>query len=337
MAAVSLGAALLAFGAQAETKFTVKQVAASTSFAFTPVYVAIHSGFFEQEGVTLEATTATNAQAAMATVASGEAAYYLSTPVAGARSAAQGAPVTNCGALMTQNPTNIVISGAVAQRVGLPADPNTWSVADRMAVLKGLRMAAHTAGSSPDQTLRFMAIQAGMDPERDMQILPIAGGPILAALEQDRIDGFAFSSPLADTAVIKQGARVLFSLAEGSYEPLAGMLSISMVCSTAWLQSEPEAAAATLRAIWRGMKLMKDDPEAAKAAARKQFENLEEEIFNAAFATNLRAFPASPRISEEQMQAAIAFNEAMGGAKLETSISNVYTNAAVDLAEKGMN
>lgn len=336
-AALAVSVALSAPGAVAQTRHDVTQVVATTSFAFMPVYVAMHAGFFEEEGVDLEVITASSAQAGIAMVASGEASYYLSTPVAGARSAAQGAAVTNCGALMTQNPTNIVISGEVAERIDLPDDPSTLSVEERMGMLRDLRMAAHTPGSSPDQTLRFMALQAGMDPERDFEILPIAGRPILAALEQGRIDGFAFSSPLADTAVIQQGARKLFSLADGSYEPLSGMLSISMVCSKDWVENETEAAAATLRAIWRAMELMRDDPAAAKQAARQQFADLDERIFEAAFETNLRAFPDNPRISQDQIEQAIEFNENMGGAELDAAPEDVYTNVAVDMAESTRN
>ncbi len=334
--AATLGAGLLVSAAHAQTRHSVTQVVATVSFAFLPVYVAEHMGYFEEEGVELKTVTTSSSQAGLATVASGDAAYYLSTPVAGARSAGQGARITNCGALMTQNPTNIVVSSEVAQKLNLPKDVSGISADQRIAMLKGLRMAAHTAGSSPDQTLRFMAREGGLDPERDIQILPIVGPAILAALDQKRIDGFAYSSPLADTAVVKQGARVLFSFASGDYRPLAGQLSISMVCSRDWLEKDPEGSAAALRAIWRGMRVMHTDPAAAKTAAKKAFPSLEEPVFNAAFDTNLKAFPDNPRMSSKQMEEAIAFHKATGGAPFVAKIEETFTNSAVDRAAKTM-
>src|SRR5438105_4487035 len=135
----ALSAAVVPLGVLAQPKFEVTQVVATASFAFLPVYVAEHMGYFAAEGVNLKTLNASSAQTAIATVASGTSAYYLAAPVAGARSAAQGAPIVNCGALMTQNPTNIVISAAVAKQHGI-TDPAKLSVDQRIGLLKGLRI-----------------------------------------------------------------------------------------------------------------------------------------------------------------------------------------------------
>jgi NitT/TauT family transport system substrate-binding protein len=319
----------------AQPKHTVNQVVATVSFAFLPVYVAEHAGFFAEEGVDLKSTTAASAQAGLAAVAAGSADYYLSTPAAGARSAAQGAKVTNCGALMTQNPTNFVVSAEVAKKHGLDRIA-AMPVGERIALLKGLRLAAHTAGSSPDLTLRYVLRQAGMNPEADVQVLPIVQNAILAALEQKRIDGFAYSSPLADQAVAKYDARMLVSLAGGEYKPLAGQLSITMVCNNDWVEKKTDAAAATLRAIWRAMRLMQADPAKARAAARKSFASLEDAVFDMAFETNRKAFPDSPAIGRAQMEGAIDFHHKTGGAPITVKVEDTFTNAAVERAAKTM-
>lgn len=333
---LSLAAALCAAApVQAQLRHEVTQVVATVSFAFLPVYVAQHMGYFEAEGVDLKTVTASTAQAGLAAVAKGPAAYYLSTPVAGARAAAQGAPMLNCGALMTQNPTNIVVSAAVAKKFNLQ-DPSSLPMARRIEMLKGLRLAAHTPGSSPDLTLRYLARQSGLDSERDMQVLPIVQNAILAALENNRIDGFAYSSPLADQAIVKYGARRLISMAGGEYQPLAGQLSITMVCNKEWVEKQTEAAAATLRAVWRAMRLMQSDPAQARAAARKAFSGMEDAVFDAAFDTNLKAFPDSPRISVAQMNEALEYHTATGGTPITVKVEDTFSNRAVDLAAQSM-
>lgn len=333
--ALALAAAVGATPVAAQQKHTVNQVVATVSFAFLPVYVAEHAGFFAEEGVDLKTTTAASAQAGLAAVAAGSADYYLGTPAAGARSAAQGARVVNCGALMTQNPTNFVVSAEVANKHG-PDRIAAMPVNERIALLNGLRLAAHTAGSSPDLTLRYVLRQAGMNPESDVQVLPIVQNAILAALEQKRIDGFAYSSPLADIAVAKYGARMLVSLAGGDYKPLAGQLSIAMVCSRDWVEKQTDAAAATLRAIWRAMRLMQSDPAKARAAARKSFASLEEAIFDMAFETNRKAFPDNPTITRAQMEGAIDFHHKTGGAPITVKVEDTFSNLAVERAAKTM-
>jgi NitT/TauT family transport system substrate-binding protein len=334
--ALSILAALsVSLPAQAQTRHDVTQVVATVSFAFLPVYVAQHMGYFEAEGVDLKTVTASSAQAGLAAVTKGSAAYYLSTPVAGARSAAQGAPMLNCGALMAQNPTNIVVSAEIAKKFKID-DPSALPLARRVEMLKGLRLAAHTPGSSPDLALRYLARQSGLDSERDMQVLPIVQNAILAALENNRIDGFAYSSPLADQAIVKYGAKRLISMAAGEYPPLAGQLSITMVCNKDWVEKQTDAAAATLRAIWRAMRLMQSDPAKARAAARKAFGSMEDQVFDAAFETNRKAFPDSPRITAKQMSEALAFHTATGGSPINVSVEATFTNLAVDRAAQTM-
>jgi len=333
VAAFVLAAPLSAL--QAQTKYEVTQVVATTSFAFLPMYVAEHMNYFAEEGVNMKTIRAASAQAGLAIVSKGDAAYYLSTPTAGARAAAQGAGMLNCGALMTQNPTNIVISAAMAKKHNITSS-SKLSIEQRIDLLKGMRLAAHTAGSSPDLTLKFMLTRSGLNPERDVQILPITQDAILAALERDRIDGFAYSSPLADAAVVQHGAVKLIALAAGEFKPLAGQLSISMVCNRDWVEKQPEASAAVLRAYWRAMKLMKSDPATARSAARKAFTNLNDAIFSAAFETNLAAFPDSPNITRQHMIQALDFHSKTGGTPITVKVEDTFTNAAVERAAKGM-
>jgi NitT/TauT family transport system substrate-binding protein len=335
LVAATLVAGVASGPAAAQKKFEVTQIVSTVSFAFLPLYVAEHMGYFAEEGVELKSINTATAQAGMAAVANGAAAYYLSTPAGGARSAAAGAKVINCGALMAQNPTNIVVSAEVAKKHNL-TNVEQMPIGQRIALIKGLRMAAHTPGSSPDQTLRFLLRQAGMNPESDVQILPIVQTAILAAMEQKRIDGFAYSSPLAETSVARHGAKVLISMAKGEYQPLAGQLSISMVCSRDWVESQPDAAAATMRAIWRAMRLMRSEPAKARAAARKAFPNVEDAIFDMSFESNRLAFPDSPLITRAQMEAAIDFQNKMSGDPITIKVENTFTNAIVERAAKGL-
>jgi NitT/TauT family transport system substrate-binding protein len=297
------------------------------------MYVAEHMNYFAEEGVNMKTVFASTAQAALAMVSTGDAAYYLSTPTAGARAAAQGAKILNCGALMTQNPTNIVISAAMAKKHNITSN-SKLSIEQRIALLKGMRLAAHTAGSSPDLTLKYMLTVSGLNPERDVQILPITQDAILAALERDRIDGFAYSSPLADAAIVRYGAVKLISLASGDFKPLAGQLSISMVCNRDWVEKQADASAAVLRAYWRAMKLMKSDPSTARTAARKAFPSLEDNIFNAAFETNRAAFPDSPSITRAHIEGALEFHIKTGGSPITVKLEDTFTNAAVDRAAR---
>jgi NitT/TauT family transport system substrate-binding protein len=313
-------------------RFAVNQAVATTSFAFLPVYVAEHMGYFREEGVDLVTTRVQSAAAGVAAVANNNAQYYLSTPAAGMQAALRGANVRLMAALMQQFPGNIVVSKEVAEKHRAIVESS--DVFTRLEALRGLRLAAHSPGSAPDQLLRWAVRAQNMNPERDVTILPITDTSILAALEQKRIDGFSYSSPLADTAVVKNGAKILVSFASGEHKQLAGLLSIVAVGSREWLTKDPEGAAATVRAMWRGMLLMRSDPAKAKEAARKAFPQTDAAVFDAAFESNRRAFGDSPAFTPQMIERVVRFHESTGGQPMAGKLEDTWTNAAVDLAAK---
>ena len=313
-------------------RHAVNQAVATTSFAFLPVYVAEHMGYFREEGVDLTTTRVQTAAAGVAAVSNNNVQYYLSTPAAGMQAALRGANVRLMAALMQQFPGNIVVSREVAERHrGAIASSDVFT---RLEVLRGLRLAAHSPGSAPDQLLRWVVRAQNMNPDRDVTILPITDASILAALEQKRIDGFSYSSPLADTAVVKHGAKILVSFASGEHRQLAGMLSIVAVGSRDWLNRDPESAAAVVRAMWRGMLLLRSDPAAAKEAARKAFAQTDPAVYDAAFESNRRAFGDSPAFTREMIDRVVRFHEATGGQPMAGKLEDTYTNSAVELAAK---
>lgn len=331
VASVAAGmATLVAPGRDAAAQqHRVNQIVATVSFAFLPLYVAEHMGFFREEGVQLNTVRVQTAAAGMAAVVSGDGHYYVSTPATGARATAQGADVQVFAALMQQYSSSVVLARPVAERLGITAEA---PLERRLAALRGLRIAAHSPGSQPDMLVRHIARQQGWDPARDIQILPITFQNILPALEQNRIDGFVYSSPLAETAVLRYGAVQILNAAAGEYPPLRDFLSIALIGNGRWLREQPDAAAAVVRAVWRAMDLMTTDPESARRAARRSFADLEQEVFDLGFEVNRRAFGTSPRVTREAMLANFRFQEEITGQRIDFDVDRTFTNAIVDRA-----
>ena len=64
---------------------------------------------------------------------------------------------------------------------------------------------------------------------------------------------------------------------------------------------------AGMRAMTRAIKLLRDDPQAARQFLRKHYPDLDEGIFNAAFASYVKGVPASPVVTPEELRATIAW------------------------------
>lgn len=322
---VAAGLALSA-GVHAQTKHKVTQLLANNSFAYMPMYVAQHLNYFAEEGVELNTVMVPSPAAGVAAVISGDGNYYVSTPATAARAVAQGGDVRIFGGMMMQFASDIVVSKSVAERLKIgPSTP----LPQRIAALKGLNLGIHSPGSVPDLLFRIIARNEGMDPDKDFKLLPLGTEGLLPALQQGRIDGFAFASPLTEMAMVQQGAVMLINSQAGEYKPLDGFFSIAMIGNGGWLQKSPQAAEATIKAIWRGARTLKQEPAKAKEAVRKAFPQLPQDLFDRAFETNAKAFRDNPDFTAAQVKQNIDLQGQVTGQPINVDVEKIYTRSII--------
>lgn len=323
------------FGAQpAAAADLVRFAQPSDGFLYLPVYIARAKGFFEQEGITADVVVYKGGAAALSGVISGSSDVYIGVPAIGMKAIAQGQAVKMFASVMTEYASNIVIRGDVAKKLGLT---DKSSVEQRIAALKGLTIGITGPGSAPDLLLRHIAKTMKWDPERDFTMVPLGGGPgMIAAFSQKRIDGYCLSSPTSTTGLLKYDGYQLLNLSAGEYGPLKGFLYITLIAKDAWLAGNADRSTRIVRALWRGQKLLKEDPASAKEAVRSFFKETETAIFDAAWDENLTAFPATPHIKAESIKANLDFILEMEGEKLALDTSTTFTNVYVDAAAAGL-
>jgi ABC-type nitrate/sulfonate/bicarbonate transport system substrate-binding protein len=144
--------------------------------------------------------------------------------------------------------------------------------------LKGLRL---TAAEGPDLVLRQLLIQAGLDPDRDLEIarLPGSKAPGISfglfaaqALEAGRIDGFWANAIGSETAVRRGVGRILVDVRRGD-DPgdVRGFTFAGLAMTEALIERDPERAAAAVRAIVKTQRALKLEPDRAREASRRRF------------------------------------------------------------------
>ena len=146
-----------------------------------------------------------------------------------------------------------------------------------LSVVKGLRIGA---APGPVDGLKRMLAAAGIDPEREVKIGPVPGviektasfGLMAAkALEERKIDGFWANGMGAEVAVMSGiGTLVLDARREASAEA-KGYTFPALVTSERMIRENPEAARAAMRAVNAAQKILKSDPERAATVGEKLF------------------------------------------------------------------
>ena len=133
--------------------------------------------------------------------------------------------------------------------------------------------------------------------------------------------------------MLRYKGMMLLNMARGEYEPLKGYPSIALSARASWLKAHPDLARGFLRALARADRMIQANPDAAKGIVRKRFGDIEADIYEAAWKSNVAAFPRNPRMDERDVGRAMAFLTEIAGEKVPGAardyVDDSYADAAV--------
>jgi NitT/TauT family transport system substrate-binding protein len=183
--------------------------------------------------------------------------------------------------------------------------------------VKGLRL---TAAEGPDLALRRMLIGAKIDPDRDLQIVDLPGakardvsfGVFAArALEAGQIDGFWANAMGAETAVSRGVGKVLVDVRRGDDPGEVRRFTFAgMVTSDSFIDNNPLAVAAAVRAIVKAQKALKADPRLAMEVGRRKFPKEAAGLIGKVVERDVVFY--DPAILPEEIEAMNQFAQAVG-------------------------
>ncbi len=335
--------AVLAFGivsvmampgdAQTPPRTKITGISVSLGFYGAPIMVAEKMGYFRDENIDFDLLFVKSGGAAMSALMSGAGQFYIAPFASTIQAIDKGANVKIFAPIMNQYASNVLVSKEVKDRFSL--NENT-PVAKRIEALKGLRIAAHMPGTSPDLLVRYIAKQQGWNPERDLTIMPITTEAMIPALQNKRVDSFVISPPTADMGIMQAKAFMLLNVVAGEYPPLDGFMSNGLIANTEWLAKDEEKAVRILKATWRAIKFIEENPEEAKERVKGYFPELDPKVLDAGFQDQRKAIPSVLRMTDLDIQRNIDFLAATRGEEIKVNVPSVYTNRIVELAEQSM-
>ena len=312
------------------TAEVVRVAMPTEGFLYLPLYVAVDAGFMKAEGLDIDLVQFRGGGAAITGLVSGSVDLCACAIQNAVNASARGAGVKLIGTLVGQYASNVVLRADVAKRLGVGSQT---SMPQRLAALKGLKIAVSGAGSSTDFLIRYLARQAGLAPERDLTILFMGGGgPILAAFSQGRIDGFVLSSPTSDLALLNYNGMLLIDMSRGEFEDLRGYPSVMVSAKSSWLKVNAGVSRRLLQGLARANRMIREQTPLAKQAVRKRFSGVADNVYEAAWSANLAAYPATPRVEDASVKRAIAFLGAVQGTKIPGTSTDYFDNTFAEAA-----
>jgi NitT/TauT family transport system substrate-binding protein len=223
------------------------------------LYVAEDEGMFDENNLDVEIVELESGLDGVAAVVSGNAQYAdIGFDDLVALSAEGEDSLVMAHNILNRVTLTLVMRSDVADELGVSRDD---PIEERFAALEGLRLGITSPGAATDNYMRYYLREAGLEPDRDAEIIAIGGGAsLLAALESDQIDAYHLSPPTPYVAENEGFGTILIDGPAGDIPQFSDFLYTGFAANRGWAEDNPEAAAAFSDALNRAMEQVQDDP-----------------------------------------------------------------------------
>jgi NitT/TauT family transport system substrate-binding protein len=272
---------------------------AGKGMSFIMQYVAIGAGYYKDEGLEVDTVDVSSGTRQAAAVMGGSADFTQLGMPHTLRAVARGGDLVAVGAGFDKYPIALVISKTAAQKLGIT---DAMTPDEKIRRIHGLKIGITSPGSSTDEFMRTIMMVRGMDPDKDVKLQPIGiGAPMVAAMQQGSTDGFAFMSPFTDIAVSRGIGVLVADPMQGNLPEYHDVPYQVITTSRKTVETRRPILLASLRAMTRAINLCHAHPDQAKEIVRDVFKEIDENDFNVAFDTYVKAVPATPVVSQAQV------------------------------------
>src|SRR5882724_6607784 len=257
---------------------TVKFVLPGNSMGYLPLFVAVHRGFFKDEGIDIELPRLVPAMAHNALLA-GEAQYH-GLADSGLRLAAKGLPL------------KAIFFGADRPMYYLVAQKDIRTVAE----LKGKRIGVSQFGGTSDLSARLALKHYGVEPERDALLIQIgAEGTRMAALRAGSVS--AIIVPVPAVAILRRDGFNEVSFVGDVVE----FASNGYSTTEQRISDNPQEVKKVVRSLYRGLRYAKENPEGTIGVIQKEWK-VDPEIAKESNRAIVKALNEEGVITEKQLR-----------------------------------
>lgn len=326
-----VGALLLAALASpmaAQERPKVRLLQAFPVLSFAPIYVARARGLFEAEGVDVDVHLVRGASLAFQGLVGGQAPFAVTASTELITGFEKG--IRGLVAVASMNRTSFVditLSKEIATARGLS---RAMPLKERLAALKGLRIASGSPGGAIHTGLMYMLKQAGLDPTRDVTLIAMGGtAEMIAALRARQVDAFAGGIPAPET-VEAMGLGILYvATSRGEVPELADVVDTSLMVSREYAEKNPAIVRKVVRAVARASNFIQDDPDGTREVMLKFFDKTPPDVWKVVIPGIRNAFPRDARMNEQMWRNAVDFNVKAGKirAPVDSREGVLWTNA----------
>jgi NitT/TauT family transport system substrate-binding protein len=222
---------------------------------------------------------------------------------------------------VANRPVNNVIANEA-----LTKDADKLSIEDKVKRLKGARVAMPSANGSGEKMLGVLAKKYNLTLPGDIKSVYLgAEAPAyVAAFQRDLVDA---ALPFEPAGVLVQQAgkgKVFLNMMNGEIPEFRDILFMTLATHPDNLRDKPELLRKVAQVFSEATKILKTEPQRAKAILAKEYPAMTPETNEQAFATVSQIWPATGRMTEAQARATFAYLQPEGPVAVD--FPSTFTN-----------
>jgi NitT/TauT family transport system substrate-binding protein len=268
------------------------------SLTFSADYVADAKGFWKDQGLDVQLQAIPGVQGANAVLA-GSVDFGQTSGGAFLNANAHGQKLYAVANVLDRMQVEIVVAKAFAQKAGI--DERSPLLA-RARALKGARIAVDAPNSIVHGYVKYAARKAGLNPETDIIVSPMAPLAMLAAFRAGQIDGFAMSRPWPTVARKELGAVVISSSTTNDFPELSPFAYNLLFTRPDYCAAHADICRKMALGVERATQFMHDHPDETLAILQQKLDKTEPDLVADALKGIMAGTPRVPRVELLSLQ-----------------------------------
>ena len=201
-----------------------------------------------------------------------------------------------------------------------------FSIEEKFKRLKDARVAMPSANGSGEKMLGVLAKKYNLTLPGDIKsvYLGAEAGAYVAAFQRGLIDA---ALPFEPAGVLVQQAgkgKVYLNMMNGEIPEFRDILFMTLATHPDTIKEKPELLRKVAQVFAEATRILKTDPQRAKALLAKEYPTMTAETNEQAFATVSQIWPPTGRMSEEQARATFAYLQPEGPVPID--FPSTFTN-----------
>jgi NitT/TauT family transport system substrate-binding protein len=273
---------------------------------FLPLFVAADKGIFAKEGLEVEIISTSGDGPDIDALIAGSVQFTISTPNRLLTSYAQGKPLLAVMNVANRMGIDCVMNKATADRLGIT---EKTPLADKLKALKGLKAAGSRPGAFTYLVLVDYAKRAGLDPQRDVQLLGAGGtASMMPAIENGAIDVGCNTSPGTDL-MVERGKSIMFTYnSAGADDDYNDFLFELLYARPDYAKQNPDTVRAFVRSLLEAVAYIEDTPTKDQLPQlRSRFSGVSDELLTKSLDTLKPMFPRDGKVTPASYNKAVKF------------------------------